>query len=1087
MLKIYSGRENIDKEKFIYENIKGETFVIVPDQYTLAAERQALKYMKEDCLFDVEIVSINRLGSRILREKGYENLSLINKYGRFMLLSKIISDNSEKFEIFKNSVNKSTFIEMVNDFISSFKQYDCTAEDLKILTENECGSEILRTKLSELSLILQEYEEAIRGKYTDSEDFVSLYTEAITESALIKGKDIWIYGFDTVTAKFMDTVINLSKYAKNVNFIINRSDYNLDGILIRRLISEAEKRGIETYQKEIINEYIKEKNETLKRIEMDLFSSNKEAIEKNREFKPEGLSIYECANPYYEAETAASYIQKLLRDEDYRMKDIAVVCNDEENMVPVLKRIFEEYSLPVFIDSRQTVSDSPAAVFVVRQLEFIFNGYRTSSIISMLKSGFSDTTDEENEFIENYTKKYFIKGNMWAKPFVYGAYEYSVDDFTRLENIRKRVTKPLFQLEQIIKNADSVSDFTEKFSNYLDDEWNLREKVENIVEKKTSEGFPEAAQRIAVGYNAVMEILEQIIKIIGDSEMKIGEYLTIFKEGLENIDMGMIPPSLDGITVGTMIRSRTADIRAVVVVGANEGILPLEPSSEGLFSIQEKEFFSKHNFPLGVLDDIKMLEEETAMYRTLSKASEKVFISYSMTDTAGKEMKPSSLIDSIRIMFPKIHVQKDVVSRGFSLDIVNDRKETLRHLVNSIKESVSPSVTADGSVENIETEMIRTTFSWYAKFLPKETERMMKACLDGNEKKPIGKSTAKKLFAGKDGEFSFSSSRLEKYFKCPFSHFVMYGLKPYENREFKSGPREIGDVCHECIMKVSKKYLKEGSHADSFSKKEEIAETVSQELEKISKQYRGGLFVSAGREEYHMERIKKICTEAVSKLAEQMQKGSIKAAYFEESFGRRYLFKPVVLDVSGEMVYIEGRIDRVDITENNKVRIIDYKTGNDKPDIEEMRIGYRMQLMIYMKGVCETGYTPAGMFYINISENEIPVTGLRPDKTKKELDKAASRMFNLKGIYIDDDEIRKEMPIDIIDTKSKALKCIDFEELGKDVEKAAKEISRGIIEGEINIEPVKKRREDTSECTYCKFRSICRFDITNSKNKYRMV
>lgn len=45
MLKIFYGRESIDKERFIYKEI-GEsgkrTLVIVPDQYTLEAENEPL-------------------------------------------------------------------------------------------------------------------------------------------------------------------------------------------------------------------------------------------------------------------------------------------------------------------------------------------------------------------------------------------------------------------------------------------------------------------------------------------------------------------------------------------------------------------------------------------------------------------------------------------------------------------------------------------------------------------------------------------------------------------------------------------------------------------------------------------------------------------------------------------------------------------------------------------------------------------------------------------------------------------------------------------------------------------------------------
>ena len=47
--------------------------------------------------------------------------------------------------------------------------------------------------------------------------------------------------------------------------------------------------------------------------------------------------------------------------------------------------------------------------------------------------------------------------------------------------------------------------------------------------------------------------------------------------------------------------------------------------------------------------------------------------------------------------------------------------------------------------------------------------------------------------------YSLSPSRIEKFSKCPFSHFVSYGLRPEERREFAVSAREIGDLYHETI------------------------------------------------------------------------------------------------------------------------------------------------------------------------------------------------------------------------------------------------------------------------------------------------
>ena len=120
MLKIYQGRENVDKEKFIYEHTEGETLVIVPNQYTLVAEEQALKYLNTSCLLNVEILSMNRLGLRMLQEQGTDNVRMLDRYERYMLLARIIRNREKQLDIFRTAAGKRNFVDMVHDFIADF-------------------------------------------------------------------------------------------------------------------------------------------------------------------------------------------------------------------------------------------------------------------------------------------------------------------------------------------------------------------------------------------------------------------------------------------------------------------------------------------------------------------------------------------------------------------------------------------------------------------------------------------------------------------------------------------------------------------------------------------------------------------------------------------------------------------------------------------------------------------------------------------------------------------------------------------------------------------------------------------------------
>ena len=87
MVHIFYGRENVDKEKFIYGQIQAaskvrprRTFVIVPDQYTLEGEKQAFRLLGVRGLMDVEVISMSRLGSRLLAEPvSYTHLDVYKR------------------------------------------------------------------------------------------------------------------------------------------------------------------------------------------------------------------------------------------------------------------------------------------------------------------------------------------------------------------------------------------------------------------------------------------------------------------------------------------------------------------------------------------------------------------------------------------------------------------------------------------------------------------------------------------------------------------------------------------------------------------------------------------------------------------------------------------------------------------------------------------------------------------------------------------------------------------------------------------------------------------------------------------------
>ena len=237
-----------------------------------------------------------------------------------------------------------------------------------------------------------------------------------------------------------------------------------------------------------------------------------------------------------------------------------------------------------------------------------------------------------------------------------------------------------------------------------------------------------------------------------------------------------------------------------------------------------------------------------------------------------------------------------------------------------------------------------------------------------------------------------------------------------------------------------------------------------------------------------MSRIREICASAAKAMAAQLSAESVISASFEEPFGRHAELKPLKISAGDSEVYVEGKIDRADIMDvggENRVRIIDYKTGSDKLDIWKMRQGYKMQLMIYLISAASGDLTPAGMFYFNIKD---PIEAVN-DKSEKQisnlLEKEAEDEFKLKGAFINDEGVLGAMPEKVLSSSKNSMSREEYEEVRSDVIARIEETAEGILGGKIDIRAL--RVDSRLACSYCGYKSVCRRDRGYVRNSYRQI
>lgn len=1125
MLHIYSGRENVDKDNFIFENIRlrgrEKNILLVPDQFTLEAERKAFKCLKTRGLMGLEVLSPSRLGQRILAETGTKAEVSLNNYGRHMLISGILTRHKDSLGLFAGMGAKSAFVDMLADIISEFKQYGTDPAEIFGIMQPEEQKSVLGQKLKDISLIYEQYEREIADKYIDAEDYIEIFINKIRDSRLVKESEIWVYGFDYFTPKNFKFLGELMKYAASTHIVLSYDDsgrdrelFQITGELIERLKDMAKLSGME-YRLSSIDDKtgkIKEKPEELAFLEKNLYALPGEKYGK----EPENIRLVKASNPYTEVETAVAYIHNLIRKEGLRYRDIAVICNDLDSRGSILLRTFEEFGIPCFMDRRKSIIHSPVVNLNLLLLEMAGGKVDTEIIIGFMKTGFVGLDYSSVEKLENYAKKYRLKGWTWNKAFTKTEKkdEKAEQELEELNAYRQITMNKINSYLKAVKKAETMGEALKALYDFIDVELNLSERLQEMIGRLEQERRYEEAIELSQLWDMTVDLYEQFFIITANEEADPKYMASLLRAGFEAMDVGMLPATLDEVLVGTMQRTRVGQIKALVVLGVNDGILPQTSGDNSILSeedrlwiLERKEGAVKRSEPCKS-EGLRVKEEKLAIYRMLCSPENFLYISAAVSDSEGGELKPSMLYTRLVELFPEMRVRKDLLSAEEAYGLLENKSSGLRHLASALREARQ----AEKEPDREWVEALR----WYKEHDKQGFRKIYK----GLTFSPKGTSVNQKLADALYGivrEFpdsailTVSPSRMENYGRCPFSHFIKYGLKPEEMRTYDISGMDMGDLYHISLMKLAEHLSADGlpvnhegsmwSTIDEDSCKALINRFIDEEIVN----YRGGVFVQGSYESYRVRRIKRVCEEVAVSLVEQVKKGSIEKMFFEESFTNRKKskFPAVGVETSQGVVEIEGKIDRVDILKGGYVKVIDYKSGAESFRASDVLGGLKLQLMLYLEAALGRYKQPGGMFYFKIVEKDIDGDLMGKSIDSESIRAAFQKSFKLDGMMIDDQGVleaiagdfdgysdiaplRKTKDGEVKATSASGLLSPDeFKEFREQAGKKSKEICEEISKGDMDILPAKS--DNISACEYCKFASICNFDICFDGCRYRKV
>lgn len=1038
-------------------------------------------------IMNIDVLSFVRLAYRIFEETGGQALPVLDDEGKNLILRKIAGDYEKDLKVLKGNMKKLGYISEVKSVLSEFDQYDIGEEELRQMKAAAGENSRLYYKLQDLEVLYIGFKKYLEDRFITKEELLDALCRVVKGSDILKESTIVLDGFTGFTPVQNRLLGELLEVCREVIVTVTMDDrenpyvykhpYQLFALgkhTVTSLIQIAAERKVSVEDPLCLYErplYRFCDNSAMEFLERNIFRYSKECYKE----KQGAVRVHVARNPREEAMKAAGRVRNLVRTKGYRYRDIGVIVSNMEVYGDDLGQAFDLYEIPVFMDHKRSILLNSFVEYIRSLLNMVKDNFSYESVFRFLRTNLSGFTYGEVDELENYVIALGIRGyKKWQESWIRRPKYLEEENLEILNHNRVRLVEKVDTLVYVLRQrSKTVKDVTMALYEFM-----VREELQLKLQRQ-SEAFQEAgelalAKEYSQVYRILIELFDKFVELLGDEKVTMDEYLKLLDAGLEEARVGVIPPGIDQVVVGDMQRTRLKDMKALIFIGANDTFLPGALIRSGLLTERDRDKFATGKIHLSPGGKEKAYEQKFYLYMNLTKPSETLDIYYSKVSADGKSIRPSYLIQEMQRLFSGLEIE-DEEKQAFSAQEWTP-KLGMQKVIRGFQ---------DGNAMDQEWQEL---YSWY-KRQPQwqyRVEELMKSGFYTRPADGLTKEVAKQLY----GEhFQDSITRIERFSACAFAHFLTYGLRLRERQTYEFQPLDLGNVCHSALEYYSRK-LKEEHLSWTEIEEEKRQEYIDDSVEHAISDYGNSVLYSSARNEYMIERMKRLLTRTIWALTKQLEAGD---------------FVPVAY----EMRFENGKIDRVDLCKDKDkvyVKVLDYKTGSKAFDVVALYHGLQLQLMVYMdaavkmtqKHYPDSEVIPAGVFYYRLNDPlvEKKVVGEEEEiwqKVLKEL--KVDGVMNLKDEtleHLDHCQVGESAVIPVkynkngsLSKNSKVASEQEFEVMMRHALGKVFKVHQKILSGEVAAFPYRRKQE--SGCDYCAYRNICGFDQKIPGYKYRDI
>jgi len=1086
---------------------------LVPEQATYQAERAILTDKRIAGYSRLSVLSFDRL-QFLLLSKNTARPSL-SRIGQQMVIHRILRNNKDKLRIFYSSADSPGLARRMAQTIIELHQYAKTPEDIeRLLAElnKDRPNSLTALKFQDIALILREYLQFIENRFIDPDVQRTSACQAVARADLLKGAKLWVDGFAGFTAGELAVLSEMLKVVAEAHIALCLDPSNIDLVnpkakpvdhgdifgptqdtyaVLLDMVRQAKLKPAEPL---ILNQPVRfSACPQLAHIERNIFELKKPKLSTS-----DSLRVVSTPNARAEVRFIAMQILRLVKEKDYRYRDVAVIASDIDRYEHYIRAYFDDYGIPFFIDKRKPLNQHPLAELICSALQAVTGGFTNSEIFSYLKTDLVPVERAEVDMLENYCLAFGITQIDWTSPEQWCFVDKNDGSFDqeRINVVRQKAIEPLMYLRDALCPAEhpakliTAEEFTKAIFALLDN-LHVRKTLQNWIEEAAQNSDHRAADEHRQFFDRLVNVFDELVEVFGETPLTAADYLAILHSAFSQLSLAFIPPSLDQVLVGSIERSRHPDLKAVFLIGATQRQFPVPLNPSGVLSDDDRCAAESADFSLAGSTASALVERKYLAYIAFTRPSEHLCVTYPSADENGSGIAHSQFIDELQSLFEDLEEER-IADEQVNIADVHNEIELANVLCSRLGKDALPAQ-AD---EDRKLVTLLGEFSSDSQLEKVATNVISALSYDNHAELDL--HLLPELFGQK---VRSSATRLATFAACSYQYFARYVLELIERKEFKFEPLDLGNFYHIVLDALLKQVIAQGKDFTAITDGE-LLELLSREISRLISEHP---FVSnfarhSAHNMFIINSAAEVLEDCVLAIAEMLRAGDFRPKVSEVAFGdvektRETLGKYEIGLSDGRVLSLNGKIDRLDIAEINDGNIaivFDYKRKGQTFSWSKFYHGLDMQLPIYLLAIRNsTGqqhgiYAAVGAFFMPV-EAHVEITALdelarRTEKFQrkakgifngeffKQLDKSTgsgwSRFYTFSITA-------KDQQYGYYGTSS-ALKPTDFKSVVEFAKSKVIELTEQILLGNIDVRPY--RIGTDLACRNCKYKPVCRFD-----------